>query len=158
MQNKEGIKSLASEQKKYNDELERTQTLNRLMQAGTPLFGDSFREQAESYTQSLDRQKKAIKNLTGDYDSLVKEIQFLFKTEKEIPDSIKTQVNSIINSNTTIEEKTQALLAYARSLATHTQTSNRMLNNLRITAEKSLEDLEDANENRVVQMQAMNKS
>lgn len=158
MQNKEGIKSLASEQKKYNDELERTQTLNRLMQAGTPLFGDSFREQAESYTQSLDRQKKAIKNLTGDYDSLVKEIQFLFKTEKEIPDSIKTQVNSIINSNTTIEEKTQALLAYARSLATHTQTSNRMLNNLRITAEKSLEDLEDANENRVVQMQEMNKS
>ena len=158
MQNKEGIKSLASEQKKYNDELERTQTLNRLMQAGTPLFGDSFREQAESYTQSLDRQNKAIKNLTGDYDSLVKEIQFLFKTEKEIPDSIKTQVNSIINSNTTIEEKTQALLAYARSLATHTQTSNRMLNNLRITAEKSLEDLEDANENRVVQMQEMNKS
>lgn len=158
MQNKEGIKSLASEQKKYNDELERTQTLNRLMQAGTPLFGDSFREQAESYTQSLDRQKKAIKNLTGDYDSLVKEIQFLFKTEKEIPDSIKTQVNSIINSNTTIEEKTQALLAYARSLATHTQTSNRMLNNLRITAEKSLEDLEDANKNRVVQMQEMNKS
>lgn len=158
MQNKEGIKSLASEQKKYNDELERTQTLNRLMQAGTPLFGDSFREQAESYTQSLDRQKKAIKNLTGDYDSLVKEIQFLFKTEKEIPDSIKTQVNSIINSNTTIEEKTQALLAYARSLATHTQTSNRMLNNLRITAGKSLEDLEDANENRVVQMQEMNKS
>ena len=158
MQNKEGIKSLASEQKKYNDELERMQTLNRLMQAGTPLFGDSFREQAESYTQSLDRQKKAIKNLTGDYDSLVKEIQFLFKTEKEIPDSIKTQVNSIINSNTTIEEKTQALLAYARSLATHTQTSNRMLNNLRITAEKSLEDLEDANENRVVQMQEMNKS
>lgn len=158
MQNKEGIKSLASEQKKYNDELERTQTLNRLMQAGTPLFGDSFREQAESYTQSLDRQKKAIKKLTGDYDSLVKEIQFLFKTEKEIPDSIKTQVNSIINSNTTIEEKTQALLAYARSLATHTQTSNRMLNNLRITAEKSLEELEDANENRVVQMQEMNKS
>lgn len=158
MQNKEGIKSLASEQKKYNDELERMQTLNRLMQAGTPLFGDSFREQAESYTQSLDRQKKAIKNLTGDYDSLVKEIQFLFKTGKEIPDSIKTQVNSIINSNTTIEEKTQALLAYARSLATHTQTSNRMLNNLRITAEKSLEDLEDANENRVVQMQEMNKS
>lgn len=158
MQNKEGIKSLASEQKKYNDELERTQTLNRLMQAGTPLFGDSFREQAESYTQSLDRQKKAIKNLTGDYDSLVKEIQFLFKTEKEIPDSIKTQVNSIINSNTTIEEKTQALLAYARSLATHTQTSNRMLNNLRITAKKSLEDLEDANKNRVVQMQEMNKS
>lgn len=158
MQNKEGIKSLASEQKKYNDELERTQTLNRLMQAGIPLFGDSFREQAESYTQSLDRQKKAIKNLTGDYDSLVKEIQFLFKTEKEIPDSIKTQVNSIINSNTTIEEKTQALLAYARSLATHTQTSNRMLNNLRITAKKSLEDLEDANKNRVVQMQEMNKS
>lgn len=158
MQNKEGIKSLASEQKKYNDELERTQTLNRLMQAGTPLFGDSFREQAESYTQSLDRQKKAIKNLTGDYDSLVKEIQILFKTEKEIPDSIKTQVNSIINSNTTIEEKTQALLAYARSLATHTQTSNRMLNNLRITAKKSLEDLEDANKNRVVQMQEMNKS
>lgn len=158
MQNKEGIKSLASEQKKYNDELERTQTLNRLMQAGTPLFGDSFREQAESYTQSLDRQKKAIKNLTGDYDSLVKEIQFLFKTEKEIPDSIKTQVNSIINSNTTIEEKTQALLAYARSLATHTQTSNRMLNNLRITAKKSLEDLEDANKNRVVQRQEMNKS
>lgn len=158
MQNKEGIKSLASEQKKYNDELERTQTLNRLMQAGTPLFGDSFREQAESYTQSLDRQKKAIKNLTGDYDSLVKEIQFLFKTEKEIPDSIKTQVNSIINSNTTIEEKTQALLAYARSLATHTQISNRMLNNLRIAAKKSLEDLEDANENRVVQMQEMNKS
>ena len=158
MHNKEGIKSLASEQKKYNDELERTQTLNRLMQAGTPLFGDSFREQAESYTQSLDRQKKAIKNLTRDYDSLVKEIQFLFKTEKEIPDSIKTQVNSIINSNTTIEEKTQALLAYARSLATHTQTSNRMLNNLRITAKKSLEDLEDANENRVVQMQEMNKS
>lgn len=158
MQNKEGIKSLASEQKKYNDELERTQTLNRLMQAGTPLFGDSFREQAESYTQSLDRQKKAIKNLTGDYDSLVKEIQFLFKTEKEIPDSIKTQGNSIINSNTTIEEKTQALLAYARSLATHTQTSNRMLNNLRIAAKKSLEDLEDANENRVVQMQEMNKS
>lgn len=158
MQNKEGIKSLASEQKKYNDELERTQTLNRLMQAGTPLFGDSFREQAESYTQSLDRQKKAIKNLTGDYDSLVKEIQFLFKTEKEIPDSIKTQINSIINSNTTIEEKTQALLAYARSLATHTQTSNRMLNNLRITAKKSLEDLEDANKNRVVQMQEMNKS
>lgn len=158
MQNKEGIKSLASEQKKYNDELERTQTLNRLMQAGTPLFGDSFREQAESYTQSLDRQKKAIKNLTGDYDSLVKEIQFLFKTEKEIPDSIKTQVNSIINSNTTIEEKTQALLAYARSLATHTQTSNRMLNNLRIAAKKSLEDLEDANENRVVQRQEMNKS
>lgn len=157
-QNKEGIKSLASEQKKYNDELERTQTLNRLMQAGTPLFGDSFREQAESYTQSLDRQKKAIKNLTGDYDSLVKEIQFLFKTKKEIPDSIKTQVNSIINSNTTIEEKTQALLAYARSLATHTQTSNRMLNNLRIAAKKSLEDLEDANENRVVQMQEMNKS
>lgn len=158
MQNKEGIKSLASEQKKYNDELERTQTLNRLMQAGTPLFGDSFREQAESYTQSLDRQKKAIKKLTGDYDSLVKEIQFLFKTEKEIPDSIKTQVNSIINSNTTIEEKTQALLAYARSLATHTQTSNRMLNNLRITAKKSLEDLEDANKNRVVQRQEMNKS
>ena len=158
MQNKEGIKSLASEQKKYNDELERTQTLNRLMQAGTPLFGDSFREQAESYTQSLDRQKKAIKNLTGDYGSLVKEIQFLFKTEKKIPDSIKTQVNSIINSNTTIEEKTQALLAYTRSLATPTQISNRMLNNLRITAEKSLEDLEDANENRVVQMQEMNKS
>ncbi len=158
MQNKEGIKSLASEQKKYNDVLERTQTLNRLMQAGTPLFGDSFREQAESYTQSLDRQKKAIKNLTGDYDSLVKEIQFLFKTGKEIPDSIKTQVNSIINSNTTIEEKTQALLVYARLLATHTQTSNRMLNNLRITAKKSLEDLEDANKNRVVQMQKMNKS
>lgn len=158
MQNKEGIKSLASEQKKYNGELERTQTLNRLMQAGTPLSGDSFREQAESYTQSLDRQKKAIKNLTGDYDSLVKEIQFLFKTGKEIPDFIKTQVNSIINSNTTIEEKTQALLAYARLLATHTQTSNRMLNNLRVAAKKSLEDLEDANENRVVQMQEMNKS
>lgn len=65
IQNKDGIKSLANEQKKYNEELDRTLTLNKLMQAGVPLFGESFKEQADSYTRSLDEQNKAIKKLNG---------------------------------------------------------------------------------------------
>lgn len=158
MQNKDGIKSLAIEQKKYNDELERTQTLNRLMQAGVPLFGEGFREQSESYTASLDKQKKAIKDLTTDYNSLIKEIGFLFKTEENIPDNLKNEINAIISSNSSIEEKTRLLLNYSRTLSTHTSTSNRMLNNLRTSTKKSLDDLEDANKNRQKQLAAMNDS
>lgn len=158
MQNKDGIKSLATEQKKYNDELERTQTLNRLMQVGVPLFGEGFREQSESYTASLDKQKKAIKDLTTDYNSLIKEIGFLFKTEEKIPDNLKNEINAIISSNSSIEEKTRLLLNYSRTLSTHTSTSNRMLNNLRTSTKKSLDDLEDANKNRQKQLAAMNDS
>lgn len=158
MQNKEGVKSLTEEQKKYNKELERTETLNRLMQAGVPLFGDDFKTVSQEYTESLNKQRKAIQSVTGDYDTLVKEIKFLFQTEKDIPKSLRDNINAVINSNDAIEDKTKNLLDYARSLATHTQTSNRMLNNLRITAKKSLDDLEDANENRAEQLSAMNQS
>ena len=158
MQNKEGVKSLTEEQKKYNKELERTETLNRLMQAGVPLFGDDFKTTSQEYTESLNKQKKAIQSVTGDYNSLVKEIKFLLQTNKDVPKSLIENINAVINSNDTIENKTQNLLDYARSLATHTQTSNRMLNNLRVTAKKSLDDLKDANENRAEQLSAMNQS
>lgn len=158
MQNKEGVKSLTEEQKKYNKELERTETLNRLMQAGVPLFGDDFKTTSQEYTESLNKQKKAIQSVTGDYNSLVKEIKFLLQTNKDVPKSLIENINAVINSNDTIENKTQNLLDYARSLATHTQTSNRMLKNLRVTAKKSLDDLKDANENRAEQLSAMNQS
>lgn len=158
IQNKDGIKSLANEQKKYNEELDRTLTLNKLMQAGVPLFGESFKEQADSYTRSLDEQNKAIKNLTVDYNSLVSEMQFILKTGNDIPNSFKDGLNSIINSNSSIEEKTKLLINYARSLATHNSNSNRMLNNLRTSATKSLDDLEEANKNRKTQLAAMNDS
>lgn len=158
MQNKDGVKSLTEEQKKYNHELERTETLNRLMQVGVPLFGADFKTTSQEYTESLNKQKKAIQSVTGDYDALVKEIKFLFQTEKDIPKSLRDNINAVINSNDAIEDKTKNLLDYARSLATHTQTANRMLNNLRITAKKSLDDLKDANENRAEQLSAMNQS
>lgn len=156
MQNKEGIKSLASEQKKYNDELERTQTLNRLMQAGTPLFGDSFREQAEAYTQSLDKQKKAIKDVDSSYAALVSQMNFYIKTQKSIPQQSKDAVNAIINSNATTKEKTEQLIQYVQTFREYSRTSNRELNTLTKEANDSLRELEKANKNREAQLASMN--
>lgn len=158
MQNKEGIKSLASEQKKYNDELERTSVLNKLMQADVPLIGESFKEQAESYTTSLDKQKKASTDLKNTYKALTSELNYLFKTDSKIPDYLKQNAQLVINSNDNIEKKTKLLISYSEAISRHTSTSNRTLNTLRKNAEDSLNSLEDANENRVVQMQEMNKS
>lgn len=158
MQNKEGIKSLASEQKKYNDELERTSVLNKLMQADVPLIGESFKEQAEAYTTSLDKQKKASTDLKNTYKALTSELNYLFKTDSKIPDYLKQNAQLVINSNDNIEKKTKLLISYSEAISRHTSTSNRTLNTLRKNAEDSLNSLEDANENRVVQMQAMNKS
>lgn len=156
MQNKEGIKSLASEQKKYNDELERTQTLNRLMQAGTPLFGDSFREQSESYTQSLDRQKKAIKDVDSSYAALVSQMSFYIRTQKSIPQQSKDAVNAIINSNATTKEKTEQLIQYVQIFREYSRTSKRELNTLTKEANDSLRELEKANKNREAQLASMN--
>lgn len=158
MQNKEGIKSLASEQKKYNDELERTSVLNKLMQADVPLIGESFKEQAEAYTTSLDKQKKASADLKNTYKALTSELNYLFKTDSKIPDYLKQNAQLVINSNDNIEKKTKLLISYSEAISRHTSTSNRTLNTLRKNAEDSLNSLEDANENRVVQMQEMNKS
>lgn len=158
MQNKEGIKSLASEQKKYNDELERTSVLNKLMQADVPLIGESFKEQAEAYTTSLDKQKKASTDLKNTYKALTSELNYLFKTDSKIPDYLKQNAQLVINSNDNIEKKTKLLISYSEAISRHTSTSNRTLNTLRKNAEDSLSSLEDANENRVVQMQEMNKS
>lgn len=158
MQNKEGIKSLASEQKKYNDELERTSVLNKLMQADVPLIGESFKEQAEAYTTSLDKQKKTSTDLKNTYKALTSELNYLFKTDSKIPDYLKQNAQLVINSNDNIEKKTKLLISYSEAISRHTSTSNRTLNTLRKNAEDSLNSLEDANENRVVQMQAMNKS
>ena len=158
MQNKEGIKSLASEQKKYNDELERTSVLNKLMQADVPLIGESFKEQAEAYTTSLDKQKKASADLKNTYKALTSELNYLFKTDSKIPDYLKQNAQLVINSNDNIEKKTKLLISYSEAISRHTSTSNRTLNTLRKNAEASLNSLEDANENRVVQMQEMNKS
>lgn len=158
MQNKEGIKSLASEQKKYNDELERTSVLNKLMQADVPLIGESFKEQAEAYTTSLDKQKKASTDLKNTYKALTSELNYLFKTDSKIPDYLKQNAQLVINSNDNIEKKTKLLISYSEAISRHTSTSNRTLNTLRKNAEDSLNSLEDANENRVVQMQEMNKS
>lgn len=158
MQNKEGIKSLASEQKKYNDELERTSVLNKLMQADVPLIGESFKEQAEAYTTSLDKQKKASTDLKNTYKALTSELNYLFKTDSKIPDYLKQNAQLVINSNDNIEKKTKLLISYSEAISRHTSTSNRTLNTLRKNAEDSLNSLEDANENRVVQMQETNKS
>lgn len=158
MQNKEGIKSLASEQKKYNDELERTSVLNKLMQADVPLIGESFKEQAEAYTTSLDKQKKASTDLKNTYKALTSELNYLFKTDSKIPDYLKQNAQLVINSNDNIEKKTKLLISYSEAISRHTSTSNRTLNTLRKNAEDSLNSLEDANKNRVVQMQEMNKS
>lgn len=158
MQNKEGIKSLASEQKKYNDELERTSVLNKLMQADVPLIGESFKEQAEAYTTSLDKQKKASTDLKNTYKALTSELNYLFKTDSKIPDYLKQNAQLVINSNDNIEKKTKLLISYSEAISRHTSTSNRTLNTLRKNAEDSLNSLEDANENRVVQMHEMNKS
>ena len=158
MQNKEGIKSLASEQKKYNDELERTSVLNKLMQADVPLIGESFKEQAEAYTTSLDKQKKASTDLKNTYKALTSELNYLFKTDSKIPDYLKQNAQLVINSNDNIEKKTKLLISYSEAISRHTSTSNRTLNTLRKNAEDSLNSLEDANENRVVQRQKMNKS
>lgn len=158
MQNKEGIKSLASEQKKYNDELERTSVLNKLMQADVPLIGESFKEQAEAYTTSLDKQKKASTDLKNTYKALTSELNYLFKTDSKIPDYLKQNAQLVINNNDNIEKKTKLLISYSEAISRHTSTSNRTLNTLRKNAEDSLSSLEDANENRVVQMQEMNKS
>lgn len=158
MQNKEGIKSLASEQKKYNDELERTSVLNKLMQADVPLIGESFKEQAEAYTTSLDKQKKASADLKNTYKALTSELNYLFKTDSKIPDYLKQNAQLVINSNDNIEKKTKLLISYSEAISRHTSTSNRTLNTLRKNAEDSLNSLEDANENRVVQRQKMNKS
>lgn len=158
MQNKEGIKSLASEQKKYNDELERTSVLNKLMQADVPLIGESFKEQAEAYTTSLDKQKKASTDLKNTYKALTSELNYLFKTDSKIPDYLKQNAQLVINSNDNIEKKTKLLISYSEAISRHTSTSNRTLNTLRKNAEDSLNSLEDANENRVVQRQEMNKS
>lgn len=158
MQNKEGIKSLASEQKKYNDELERTSVLNKLMQADVPLIGESFKEQAEAYTTSLDKQKKVSTDLKNTYKALTSELNYLFKTDSKIPDYLKQNAQLVINSNDNIEKKTKLLISYSEAISRHTSTSNRTLNTLRKNAEDSLNSLEDANENRVVQMQEMNKS
>lgn len=158
MQNKEGIKSLASEQKKYNDELERTSVLNKLMQADVPLIGESFKEQAEAYTTSLDKQKKASTDFKNTYKALTSELNYLFKTDSKIPDYLKQNAQLVINSNDNIEKKTKLLISYSEAISRHTSTSNRTLNTLRKNAEDSLNSLEDANENRVVQMQEMNKS
>lgn len=158
MQNKEGIKSLASEQKKHNDELERTSVLNKLMQADVPLIGKSFKEQAEAYTTSLDKQKKASTDLKNTYKALTSELNYLFKTDSKIPDYLKQNAQLAINSNDNIEKKTKLLISYSEAISRHTSTSNRTLNTLRKNAEDSLNSLEDANENRVVQMQEMNKS
>lgn len=158
MQNKEGIKSLASEQKKYNDELERSSVLNKLMQADVPLIGESFKEQAEAYTTSLDKQKKASTDLKNTYKALTSELNYLFKTDSKIPDYFKQKAQLVINSNDNIEKKTKLLISYSEAISRHTSTFNRILNTLRKNAEDSLNSLEDANENRVVQMREMNKS
>lgn len=158
IQNKDGIKSLANEQKKYNEELDRTITLNKLMQADVRLVGNSFKEQAEAYTESLDKQKKASSDLQSTYKALTSELKFLFKTDSNIPDYLKQNTELVLNSNDDIKKKTKLLIAYSEAIARHSSTSNRTLNILRKNASDSLDDLEEANKNRKVQLEAMNDS
>lgn len=158
MQNKDGIKSLASEQKKYNDELERTQVLNKLMQAGVPLFGASFKEQAESYTNSLDRQNKAVDNVTQSYNALLSQVQFYLKTQKRIPEQLKENINAVINGNEPIQKRARLLANYTENLKLYSQTENRQLTNLAKDAKKSIAELERATANRKVQLESMNEA
>lgn len=158
MQNKEGIKSLANEQKKYNDELERTRVLNKLMQAEAPLIGKSFKEQSDAYKESLDEQKKASSDLETTYETLAKELNYLFKTDSKIPASLKENATLVMQGNDDIVKKTKLLISYSEAIARHTSTSNRTLNTLRKNANQSLSDLEDANDNRTDQLSKMNAS
>lgn len=156
MQNKEGVKSLTEEQKKYNHELERTGVLNKLMQADVPLIGKSFREQSQSYYDSLKQQQKATADLKSTYDSLVTEFNFLFKTDKTIPNYLKENALAVIESNDSIEKKTTLLIAYAEAVARQASSSNRVLNTLRKDAIDSLDDFKDANKEREKQRAQMN--
>lgn len=156
MQNKEGVKSLTEEQKKYNHELERTGILNKLMQADVPLIGKSFREQSQSYYDSLKQQQKATADLKSTYDSLVTEFNFLFKTDKTIPNYLKENALAVIESNDSIEKKTTLLIAYAEAVARQASSSNRVLNTLRKDAIDSLDDFKDANKEREKQRAQMN--
>lgn len=156
MQNKEGVKSLTEEQKKYNHELERTGILNKLMQADVPLIGKSFREQSQSYYDSLKQQQKATADLKSTYDSLVTEFNFLFKTDKTIPNYLKENALAVIESNDSIEKKTTLLIAYAEAVARQASSSNRVLNTLRKDAIDSLDDFKDANKEREKQRSQMN--
>lgn len=156
MQNKEGVKSLTEEQKKYNHELERTGVLNKLMQADVPLIGKSFREQSQSYYDSLKQQQKATADLKSTYDSLVTEFNFLFKTDKTIPNYLKENALAVIESNDSIEKKTTLLIAYAEAVARQASSSNRVLNTLRKDAIDSLDDFKDANKEREKQIAQMN--
>lgn len=158
MKNKDGIKSLRDEQKKYNDELERTETLNRLMQADVPLFGGSFKETSQEYENAWKRQNKAIESLQGAYNSLVKEMRFYIQTQDAIPQSTKDAVDSIINSNSSIEEKTRLLLRYSRNFRARVTDDNRQLSNLSRDAQKSLDELKYADESRASTLAKMNDS
>lgn len=156
MQNKEGVKSLTDEQKKYNKELERTGVLNKLMQADVPLIGKSFREQSQAYYDSLKEQQKATADLKKTYDALVTEFNFLFKTDKTIPNYLKENALAVIASNDSIEKKTTLLIAYAEAVARQASSSNRVLNTLRKDAIDSLDDFKDANKDREKQIAQMN--
>lgn len=155
-QNEKGVDSLRKAQKLYNDELDRTVTLNKLMQADTPLWGDSFRETSTNYAESHKREAKAIKDLESSYNALEKEVKFYLKTQKKIPTATKDQISSIINSDDSVEKKTKQLSQFMTTLRNTSTTSNRQLNTLSKDAEASLQEFENAKINRKNQTDAMN--
>lgn len=156
-QSQKGVDSLRQAQKEYNDELDRTITLNKLMQADTPLFGDSFKETSSNYSESFSKEKKAIEGLEASYKALEKQVKFYLKTQDQIPTASKDKITSIINSDDSIEEKSRKLLRYIKTLRATSTTSNRLLNTLSKDASVSLQEFESAKDNRKKQMENMNE-
>lgn len=112
---KDGTVDMTEAQKAYNEELERTRTLNFIMQDQESFFGDGIFEDLRDLEEAQNDYTKATNNAQDVYNATILRLEKLSATSESFAKKYKSSIEQIQKSNDSYENKLKRLRDLAPS-------------------------------------------
>lgn len=112
---KDGTVDMTEAQKAYNDELERTRTLNFIMQDQESFFGDGIFEDFRDLEEAQNDYTKATNNAQDVYNATILRLEKMSATSESFAKKYKSSIEQIQKSNDSYENKLKRLRDLAPS-------------------------------------------